>query len=132
MILFERESFGRDVRWGLAWGLWLAVAFSVLAAVLAGVQGGVRFSPLSIISVYLLSGIVGGGLVGVFRPTLAKRWVATILGSVIGVFVYSIGGVAAYGFKDLFSPSGVISTLILGILMGGTLGYSWSGKKRKL
>ncbi len=136
MKLLSRSSIAPDIKWGLGWGLWMAGGFAVLGSALFVMQSGAsgrpsRFSFPLVILGYFAMGVVGGLLLGVFRPLTQRRIGATILGIIIGIAVYSIAGFIALGEKKFLSPPGLGSALILGTIIGGLFGHnSWARNRR--
>jgi hypothetical protein len=129
MKLNLRTSIGSDIKWGLGWGLWLAAGFSILGSALFLLQGPVfghasGFSfPLLIVG-YVAMGLIGGLLAGVVRPLARTRIGATIIGVIIGIFVYSIAMIIAVGQKKFLSPPGLASALVLGTVIGGLFAHN--------
>ena len=74
-------------------------------------------------------GVIGGLLVGVFRPLTQRRIGATILGMIIGIVVYSIAGFVAIGEKEFLSLPGLVPALVLGTVIGGLSGHSTWNKR---
>ena len=134
MRLLSRSSLISDVKWGIGWGLWLAAGFSLLGSALFVMQGTVlgnpsRFSfPLVVIG-YFAMGVVGGSVVGLLRPLAQQRLGATLLGMIVGIFVYAIAVLVAVGEKEFLSPAGLYSTFTLGTVIGGIAGHN-TWKKR--
>lgn len=135
MRFVSRSSIGSDIKWGLGWGLWLAGGFSLLGSALFVLQGTVlgnpsRFSFPLVILGYLAMGVIGGLLIGVLRPLAQLRVGATILGIIIGIVVYAIAGIVAVGEKEFVSLPGLVSTLVLGTVIGGICGHSTWARQR--
>lgn len=137
MKLDARPSIRSDIKWGLGWGLWLAGLFSIFGSALFLMQGTVlghpsRFSFPAVILGYFAMGLVGGVLAGVMRPLARWRLGATILGVIVGILVYAIAMIIAVGQKKFLSPPGLISTLILGTVIGGLFGHNtWTKYDRR-
>ncbi len=133
--LVSRSSIGPDIKWGLGWGLWLAGGFSLLGSALFVLQGSVlghpsRFSFPLVILGYFAMGATGGLLVGILRPLTQRRVGATILGIIIGIAVYFLAGIIAVGEKDFLSLPGLVSTLVLGTVIGGICGHNtWAWQR---
>jgi hypothetical protein len=133
----SRSSIGADIKWGLSWGFWLAGGFSLLGSALFLLQGTVlghpsRFSFPLVILGYLAMGVIGGLLIGVLRPFAQGRIGATILGIIIGIVVYGIAMIVAVGEKEFLSFPGLVSTLVLGIIIGGLSGHNtWARQRRR-
>jgi hypothetical protein len=110
----------------------MAGFFSMIGAALILVRGFSPYPsmfslPLVILS-YFAMGILGGLLLGVFRPFVQRRSGATILGIIIGVMVYFIAGLVAVG-REVLSPAGFGVALVLGTVAGGYLGHSTWNKR---
>jgi len=88
-----------------------------------------RFSFPLVILGYFAMGVIGGLLVGVFRPLTQRRIGATILGMIIGIVVYSIAGFVAIGEKEFLSLPGLVPALVLGTVIGGLSGHSTWNKR---
>lgn len=129
------HSLGSNIKWGVEWGLWFACGFSLLGSVLYLVQGtflGERsqFAFPLVVLAYFVMGLVGGLIAGLLRPLTRWRIGATGVGVVVGVVVYFIAGLTAVGRKEFLSLAGLVSTLVLGTVIGGYCGYSsWSSKE---
>jgi len=132
-----RSSIGSDIKWGLSWGLWLAGGFSLLGTALFVLQGTVlgnpsRFSFPLVILGYFAMGVMGGVLVGVLRPLGQGRVGATILGIISGILVYAIAIIVAVGEKEFLSLPGLVSTLVLGTIIGGLCGHTtWASQRNR-
>ncbi|MDQ6872013.1 MAG: hypothetical protein M3037_08360 [Gemmatimonadota bacterium] len=128
MSLLSRTSLRSDIKWGLGWGFWLAGGFSLLGTALFVLQGmserPSRFSFPLVILGYFAMGVIGGLLVGLFRPLTQRRIGATMLGMIIGIVVYSIAGLVAVGEKEFLSLPGLVSALVLGTVIGGLSGHT--------
>lgn len=125
MAFVSRSSIRSDIRWGLGWGLWLACAFALLGSALFLLQGRPsRFSFPMVVLGYFAMGVVGGILVGVFRPLTQGRIGSTALGVIIGIAVYFLAGIIAVGAEEFLSPPGLVSTLVLGTVIGGLAGHN--------
>src|SRR5687767_15501416 len=82
----RRREFAADLAWGARIGLAFGVVYCALATVL--LAGQLRSSapeaqmpPLwLLLSLYLVGGIVGGALIGLFRPLTRSRPGATLVG----------------------------------------------------
>lgn len=86
-------SLRTNLAWGTKWGLGFAAGFTLLSAVPAVIralvgtdiwwQKGLSF--LSIVGVYVFSGILGGIIVGLLRGILRWWWGRRLVGAIIGV-----------------------------------------------
>lgn len=135
MKLDSRISITSDIKWGLGWGLWLAGGFSILGSALFLLQGTIfgrasRFSLPLVILGYFAMGLIGGLLAGLMRPLARRRIGATIMGAIIGIFVYAIAMIIAVGQKEFLSLPGLASTLLLGTVIGGLFGHNTWNKQR--
>ena len=113
-----------DLKWGINWGLWMAAAFSAIAVVMTGFRGSPHYpnfglSIYSVVLLYVALGLIGGALLGFLRPFTRTRSGGFFVGWLIGSLVY--------GGAGLFIPDVTIAmlpvALILGLAVGGTLGY---------
>jgi hypothetical protein len=77
-------------------------------------------------------GVIGGVLVGVLRPLGQQRAGATILGMISGILVYAIATIVAVGEKEFLSVPGLVSTLVLGTIIGGLCGHTtWTSQRNR-
>ena len=113
-----------DLKWGIRWGLWMAAGFSGIALVITGFRGSPDYpefglSIRSIILLYFALGLISGAVLGVLRPFTHTKTGGFFVGWLIGSLVY---GGAGLMLKDV--GIGMIPVaLILGLAIGGTLGY---------
>jgi len=120
-----RQELLRDIKWGIGWGLWLASGFSVMVVVLAGFRGSTDYPELGlttprIIALYYLLALVGGSVVGIFRPFAKSKLGGFAVGSLVGTLIYAGAG---FAIKDVEWQFMIPTALILGLAVGGTLGY---------
>lgn len=134
-----------DVVWGVEGGLVLALGFCGIAALPAALMlvivvltlisqwTGVATSffvaevipdalaLLLVFPLYLAAGVVGGAIVGIFRPLARWRVGATVLGMIAGTIAYwSMGPVlAAFIETDPLSMDHFLLSLGLGSVVGG-------------
>jgi hypothetical protein len=132
-----RKSLGPDLKWGVSWGVWFAAGYSLLASALFFLEGTLlgqasRFSFPAVISLYIAMGVIGGLIVGLLRPVARRRIGAIALGVLVGVVVYFFAGITTIGIQEFLSLPGVVSTLVIGSVIGGACGYnSWSPEGKK-
>lgn len=112
-------DIGRDLQWGLSWSGAFTVFFTglgVLARLIRG-QKMLPGVPMSeIILVYLILGLVGGLLVGLFRPLTQFMAGVCFLGAIWGIFLGLCIRVMARGWRD-WQPGEAV--LMLFFVAGG-------------
>ena len=124
MATMRRRDIGADIRWGIREGLILtAIVFvpAMLVVIFRQEESWLQF--LQVLAAYLLFGAGGGALLGLLRPSLARRLGATLVGSLIG----AVGLVALVCTPSGDRPfPGMVVALIsamLGIIAGALLGW---------
>jgi hypothetical protein len=115
------------LRWAWGWSLAFAALFSLWVGLLALLSGSARFdkyemSAAAIIRTYFAVALVAGIVLGVLRPITETALGRVFVGSIVGTAVYTGIGLSMYG-PDKFT---FVGGAILGIPMGGFLGYKWS------
>lgn len=133
----SNRSLRADVSWGVKWGLWFAGGYSLIALALFILQGTVvgqpsRFTLPVVIAFYWAAGIISGAIVGVLKPFARSRFGAITVGALVGTFVYFLAGLTVLGPSEFLSMPGVVSTLIIGPIIGGACGSASLGKDRGL
>jgi hypothetical protein len=126
-----RQELVADIRWGIGWGLWIATGFSAIVLVLAGFRGSTDYPELglstgSIILIYFGLGLIAGCILGLLRPFTRTKSGGFFVGWLIGSLVYGGAGLMIKGVTLLMIPVAVI----LGLAVGGTLGYQTVGKRK--
>ena len=126
-----QRNVPRDLVWGLANGLGLAVGFSIWVAFATAGRGAeihARYglTPLQIVFLYAVAGILGGSLLGLLRPYCGSRLGAFLVGAVIGIMSYGVIGITMSGV----SAQAFAGALVLGIIVGGGLGVVWRDEAR--
>jgi len=110
---------GRDLQWGLSWaGAFTAffLGLGVIARLIRGQKMLPGVTMPEIILVYLVLGLAGGLLVGLFRPLAQSMTGACVLGAVWGIFLGLCIRVMARGWRD-WQPGEVV--LMLFFIAGG-------------
>src|SRR4051794_12003981 len=79
-----------DLGWGALWGLLFSGIYIVLLGALFLLQGprmfrdyGTSFGEVALL--YVIGGIGGGLIVGIFRPVLRWRWGAALIGALAAI-----------------------------------------------
>lgn len=119
---FERNSL-QNIRWGVGWGLRLAGLFALLAILAVPIRvfsegGGIldasQLLALTLV-IYLLSGIVGGGIVGFLRP-FTGRWVGAVLVGFLAGVPIALGVLLAVGGLDVFGLPVILASAGMALL----------------
>jgi hypothetical protein len=102
----------------------MAAGFSGIALALTGFHGSPSYPEIglsirSIILLYFALGLAAGGLVGVLRPFTRTKSGGFFVGWFVGSLVYGGGGLMIKSAGIEMVPV----ALILGLAIGGTLGY---------
>ena len=116
--------------WGAGWGLFVGIIYSVFAAGILLLKGGFSsaprgVTPLALLVFYLLSGVAGGLIVGLFRPWLRRRSCSTAVGILatfpasVGVLRMIAGPIVHWRGAEWFGAVGT------SFLLGGYFGYSY-------
>jgi uncharacterized membrane protein len=81
-------------------------------------------SVLTVVSLYIIGGLVAGGLVGIVMPIIRSDFMAGLVGSVVGIL-----GSLAMQIMDTsvkaWTFDSVATVLVLGIGLGGSLGIAY-------
>lgn len=114
-----------NVVWGLKWGLKMAAGFSLIAIVvlattelLPGPPAELPVPALHFFALYVACGVISGSFVGAFRPQLANRWGATVIGILAAVPWYFGIRVLAFGWEN-WSAFDIVFLVIAPIVVGG-------------
>jgi len=128
MPLNERIAWG--VRWGLAFGF--VYALYPVVAFLFG--GDARFeehglSAIGLSALYLVTGVIGGAIVGILRPLARDRAGAALVGAITMIVVCAGFGVALFGMPWTWDSGDTMSVLTAGVLLGVLCGVQTSPAK---
>lgn len=79
----SRDEFGDNIRWGVRCGVLLAVYAATIWLISLAIGGETQFrttvaSPITLVAVYGLVGVLGGMALGLMRPAL-RRWPGRLL-----------------------------------------------------
>jgi len=124
------KTLWRNVWWGAGWGLFTGVIYSAFGMGVLLLRGGGssardEVSAPVLILFYLLAGLVGGVIVGLFRPLLKHRaWstatgVIALLPASVGVLRLMAGPISGWGGAEWFAVFGTAAFL------GGYFGYNY-------
>jgi hypothetical protein len=103
------------------------VIYTVFAAGILLLRGGTpeRVGAIALLGLYLMGGIVGGLIVGLFRPWLKYRACSTAVGILalipmsLGALRLMAGPIAGWGGAEWFAVFGTAT------LLGGYFGYDY-------
>lgn len=119
------KSVWKDLRWGTGWGLFIGVFYAIIGSAIYLFKDSPEVGYLnlpSLVALYLLAGVGGGAIVGLFRP-LIKRRIGAILVGIVAMLPMGTGSIMLY--KGPISGWGaleVISVIGGSILLGGVGG----------
>jgi hypothetical protein len=123
---FERPL--RNLRWGVSGGLGIASRYTVWVVVLYLILGtdpfsrqGVRLPTVG--GTYLVSGLVGGAVVGLLRPWADNGFGAFVVGLLAGVPITAGLMVCVAGWPSAWSNNDQRGFPVLAIMVGTALGY---------
>jgi NhaP-type Na+/H+ or K+/H+ antiporter len=107
---------------GAVLGLAMALGFTVIALVIYRLRGPETFERLGTslsqtIALYVIGGIIGGGLFGLLLPLTTYRWGASLVGVCAAVPFYLAAAVVADGTLS----SGLIPAVVVGAIAGYVL-----------
>lgn len=122
MIRRKRKQLKSDVLWGLAWGLvgaagaagFVWVVSQLARAELEAILQTARLPLHRLIAVYGATGVTGGLLLGVLRPTLRNPIGAVVTATLIAMLFYSGFFVLTEEGLDILLP---ISFTSIGVLL---------------
>lgn len=127
----DGRQWSRDVAWGLSRAAVVAVFFSALA-VLAWVLGrGRAFSGRDLaggLGVYWATAALGGTLVGLSRPAVARRTGALAVGAAVGVLFLLAIMVWAGGPASLADGATWKACVVVGVPFGALCGW-WTWRR---
>lgn len=127
------RTVSQDLRWGAKWGLFAGLVYVVFAACVLLLKGGVpdsapaRVTPLTVLSVYPVAGVIGGLIVGTLRPLTKERKGAMMVGAIaavpacVGFLLLMSGPLSEWGGAEVFS------LIISSVILGGMGGYKFWG-----
>lgn len=128
-----RRRVGRDLSWGAGWGLFAGMVFGIFAATAIALQDGLgteleHVSVPVLLAMYPAIGVLGGLVVGFFRPAVKTRRGAMLVG-ILAAFPGEMallslfkGPVPAWdGFVWFGAVGGAI-------ILGSMGGYIWWGQ----
>lgn len=126
-----RRNLLSDLRWGAIWGLLIALCLNVILAVMAVIHGPQLFERYAtsfpaVAVLYLGGGLLGGLVVGLFRPL--SRW--RLGGAAMGVMAALPIGLGVRLMRSGLAPWEMRDTLTLAIFalaLGGTIGWVYWG-----
>ena len=137
---------GTNIRWGIRGGLAISALYCGWVTIVYLGQGsapfernGVSFG--SIVTTYVVVGLVAGALVGLFRPHLTSKVGAYTAGLVAGTAISFGIVVSRSGFPATWRPANWVSFPVFAIFAGLVIGHElWkshsmrpsSGPKRQL
>jgi hypothetical protein len=134
-----RRGFAADVRQGVRWGFTYACIYGFFAAISFLVRGSARFEAtvgvdlLVLLAGFLLAGLTGGLLVGIFLPLGARLMGAVFLGWLGAAPAFALGGLAFLPWDDRFGIRLLVVTLggslTLGTLCGGGVWFRRHGRR---
>ena len=114
-----------NIRWGIQWGMTIASIYSLIALVINRLSAGQAFSRKGItlgqtIALYMISGLIGGIVIGSLRPVMKSKLGASAVG-VIAAFPLSVGisvmrSGAPSGWNDETWVPTVITAVVFGII----------------
>jgi hypothetical protein len=126
------EPVRQRVRSGIRWGLYYAVACSAIGLVSAiaapeALRAKYHVTPLALVALYFLSGVVGGAVFGLLKPIATSLVGAIILGILVAGSAYLPAvlvvepNIAPFGPRFLFVWG--FASVSLGSLCGAYIWY---------
>lgn len=117
----------KNVAWGIAWALAFATALSTFVGVQAILRRSFYFDDLGVnllqvIGMYFTAAFAAGSVAGILRPLARARAGATILGGIVGPFVY---GAISFAMGDRGGDLAFIA-FVAGVPVGAACGYGFS------
>jgi quinol-cytochrome oxidoreductase complex cytochrome b subunit len=134
--LRSRHQIAEDIRWGFSNGMLLTTILCGFMCIMALLRRSVYYSKYgitlwTILGLYLVSGCIGGCLVGLLRPFARSRIGAMFVGSIIMIPFYTMAMMTQAGPPAHWHHADILDISLCSILLGSTLGYIWWGRAHK-
>lgn len=135
-----KTSLSENVKWGLGWGVFMACFYSAFAVLILLTRGPQAFTSkgasfTGMISVYIVGGILAGGILGMLRP-ITRHFLGAVVAA-IPVSVPPSGGllIAIRGAPLQWSRNTwlalVVLTCIIAPIFGAATWYRRDGLRRR-
>jgi hypothetical protein len=125
-----------DLRWGIKWGLSAALFFSICVTIVRLASGTQPFDEVGVsygatVMAYVLLGAVGGCMLGVLRPLVARLWGAVLTGWLLAFMVYTALAALTGDRPWTRSSFMVVVLALVALLVGGAGGGAhWQRNQR--
>lgn len=139
MHAVRETSIWRNLRWGITWGIAMACIYSLYVVVVFLFRGAEPFEANDVtlptlVFLYFLGGVGGGGLLGLLRPLARNRLAAVFIGMIVAIPFFLGVALADEGLPSQWSGETIFAVSGASLTLGGICGYiawGWRDGTRK-